>query len=249
MTIAGDPALALDPVIMAERVGITPDGWQAEALRSGAPRALWNCSRQSGKSTIAALLAVHGALYEPGTLQLLLSPSERQSGELFKKCASAYRTLGRPVPPASETALTVTLENGSRIVSLPGRSGTVRGYSGVRRLIVDEAAWVLDELYFAVLPMLAVSGGSLLAMSTPNGKRGFFFQEWVDGGPEWQRLEVPATRCPRIGPAFLAEQRRRMPRARYEQEYQCAFGEAEGAAFAYEDIQAALDPEVTPLWS
>ncbi len=216
-------------------------------LRVDALRALWNCSRQSGKSTIAALLAVHGAIYEPGALQLLLSPSERQSGELFKKAAGYYRALGRPVPADSETALTLTLENGSRIVSLPGKEASIRGYSGVRRLIVDEASRVPDELFYAILPMLAVSGGSLLAMSTPFGKRGFFFNEWTEGGPGWVRVEVPATSVPRISAAFLDEQRRRMPAAWYRQEYECRFEEAEGAVFGYEDIRAMVNPDLEPL--
>jgi len=247
--MAADLAVGLDPVLLAERVGITPDPWQRDVLRSSAPRMLLNCSRQSGKSTIAAILAVHGALYEPGTLQLLLSPSERQSGELFKKCAAAYGDLGRPVPSRSETALTVTLENHSRIVSLPGTEGTIRGYSGVRRLIVDEAARVLDDLYHAVLPMLAVSGGSLIGMSTPWGKRGWWFQEWTSGGDDWRRIGVPATACPRIAPSFLKEQQRRMPRAWFDQEFMCRFEEAEGAVWSYEQIQAALDSELTPLWT
>lgn len=247
--IAADLAVALDPVLLARQVGLEADAWQTDALRSAAPRALWNCSRQSGKSTIAALLAVHGAVYEPATLQLLLSPSERQSGELFKKAAGFYHALGRPVPATSETALTLTLANGSRIVSLPAQEHTIRGYSGVRRLIVDEASRVPDALYYAVRPMLAVSGGRLILMSTPWGKRGFFFREWTASGPTWRRFRVPATDCPRISACFLDEERESMPLTHFEQEYGCEFGEAEGAVFTYEQIQAALDPEVTPLWS
>lgn len=245
--IAGDLALALDPVLLAERVGIVPDDWQRDALRSDTPRALWNCSRQSGKSTIAALLAIHGAAYEPGSLQLLLSPSERQSGELFKKATAFYSVLGRPVPIASETTLALTLANGSRIVSLPGRESSIRGFSAVRRLIVDEAARVTDELFYAVLPMLAVSGGSLLAMSTPFGKRGWWFQEWSDGGPGWQRVEVPATNVPRISAEFLEEQRQRMPARWFRQEYLCAFEEADDAVFMFDDIAAMIRPELEPL--
>jgi hypothetical protein len=70
--LARDLALALDPVLLARRAGIDPDPWQAEVLRSTAPRRLLNCSRQSGKSTVAAVRAVHVALYEPGSLVLLL---------------------------------------------------------------------------------------------------------------------------------------------------------------------------------
>jgi hypothetical protein len=127
--LAGDLAAALDPVRLARRAGIEPDPWQARALRSGARRQILNCSRQSGKSTVTAVKALHKALYGPRSLTLLLSPTLRQSGELFKKVIGLYGDLGRPVPPESETALTLTLENGSRIVRLPGREGTVRGYS------------------------------------------------------------------------------------------------------------------------
>jgi len=118
--LASDLGMALDPVRLSQAAGIEPDPWQAQVLRSSAPRMLLNCSRQSGKSTTVATLAVHTALYEAGALVLLLSPSLRQSGELFKKALSVYQALGRPVPAQSESALQLELENGSRIVSLPG---------------------------------------------------------------------------------------------------------------------------------
>ncbi len=76
--------------------------------------------------------------------------------------------------------MTLRLENGSRIVSLPGTEGTVRGFSGVALLIVDEASRVDDALYHAVRPMLAVSHGKLVLLSTPWGKRGFFYREWAE---------------------------------------------------------------------
>src|SRR5918911_216885 len=166
--LVADLACALDPVVLAQQAGLDPDPWQADVLRSTAPRVLLNCSRQSGKSTVVAILAVHTALYDPGALVLLLSPTLRQSGELFKKCIGVYQALGRPVSPQSESALQLELETGSRIVSLPGKEGTIRGYSGVRLLAIDEAAWVPNDLYVSTRPMLAVSGGRLIALSTPH---------------------------------------------------------------------------------
>lgn len=227
--------------------GSPPDPWQASVLEGDDSRVLLNCSRQSGKSSVAAVIAVHGALTEPGTLQLLLSPALRQSQELFTKCLDAYQAAGRPVTPDAETSMSVRLANGSRIVSLPSKEATVRGYSGVRRLIVDEASRVPDELYFAILPMLAVSGGSLLAMSTPWGKRGWWFQEWAEGGGDWKRVEVPATLCPRISAGFLEEQRRRLPARWFSQEYLCQFEEAEDAVFRHEDIAAAFTSDLEAL--
>ncbi len=61
------------------------------------------------------------------------------------------------------------LENGSRIVSLPGTEGTIRSYSAVRLLLVDEASRVDDDTIAAVRPMLAVSGGQLIALSDARG--------------------------------------------------------------------------------
>ncbi len=241
--LAADLALALDPVLLARRAGIEPDPWQADVLRSAAPRRLLNCSRQSGKSTVAAIRAVHAALYEPGSLILLLSPALRQSQELFRKCLDVYRALDHPEPPEAESALRLELANGSRVVALPGKEGTIRGFSGVRLLIVDEASRVPDELYRSVRPMLAVSGGDLDAMSTPFGTRGWWYEAWRSEEP-WERYEVPATQVPRISPEFLAEERRTLGEWWFEQEYMCRFLDAETQAFRREDIDRAFEEEV-----
>ncbi len=241
--LPADLAAALDPARLARRAGIEPDPWQARMLRSAASRLLLNCSRQSGKSTTTGILATHTALYDAGSLTLLLSPTLRQSGELFRKCLAVYRALGRPVPAESETALTLTLENGSRIVSLPGKDGTIRGYSGVRLLVVDEASRVPNDLYLAVRPMLAVSGGRLALLSTPFGTRGFFYEAWRDRAA-WDWYEVLATDCPRIPPEFLEEERRTLGEWWYQQEYFCQFLDAQSAAFRREDIDRAFSEEV-----
>jgi hypothetical protein len=243
VSLADDLALALDRGEFARSAAFEPDGWQADALLSEAPRQLYNAGRQSGKSTVAAILAVHTALYEPGSLALLLSPTLRQSQELFKKCLGFYREAGRPVAPESETALTLTLENGSRIVSLPGKEGTVRGYSGVRLLVIDEAARVPDDLYASVRPMLAVSAGRLVALSTPFSARGWWAEAWRSW-EAWERYEVPATDVPRISPEFLEEERRTLGEWWFEQEYMCAFLDGETQAFGREDIERTFDEEV-----
>jgi hypothetical protein len=212
-------------------------------LWSGSSRMLLNCSRQSGKSTITATLAVHTAVYAPGSLVLLVSPTLRQSGELFKKSLGMYRALGRPVPAESETALTLTLKNGSRIVSLPGKEGIVRSYSGVALIAIDEASRVPNDLYVALRPMLAVSGGRLIALSTPFGTRGWWYEAWRGSEP-WERYEVPATMCPRIPAAFLEEEQRTIGEWWFRQEYQCEFLDAETQAFRREDIDRAFNEEV-----
>ena len=244
-----DLRLALDCVAFAEKLGIVPDGWQEDLLRSSADRVLLNCSRQSGKSTMSAVIALHRALYHPGSLILCLAPALRQSQELFAKIAGFYRDLGRPVSPIGERKLSLELENGSRIITLPGTEKTIRGFSGVSLLIVDEAARVEDELYFAVRPMLAVSGGALIMLSTPYGQRGIFYEEWTSGDSrEWQRFRVSANRVPRISPEFLSEERRALGSRWFEQEYLCVFGELEGAVFSQEAIDRMFDTEYKLLF-
>src|ERR687894_908473 len=176
-----DLRLALDRSAFARALGIEPDPRQGRLLRSSSDRVLLNCSRQSGKSTMTGLIALHRALYHPGSLILCLAPALRQSQELFGKVLGFYRDLGRPVTAQAERKLSLELKNGSRIMTLPGTEKTIRGFSGVSLLVVDEAARVADELYFAVRPMLAVSGGTLMMLSTPYGKRGVFYEEWISG--------------------------------------------------------------------
>lgn len=246
--LAVDLARALDPVQLARGVGMVPDAWQAEVLRTDAPRVLLNCCRQSGKSSTCATKAVHVAVYEPGALILLLSPSQRQSAELFKKVTAVYRSLGRPVPSESENALSLTLENGSRVVSLPGTEGTIRAYSAVRLLLVDEAARVPDDVIAAVRPMLAVSGGQLIALSTPYGCRGWWYEAFENGGATWERVRIPASSCPRISAAFLAEERAALGPWYYEQEYECEFRSAGGQMFTEDMIAAMFSTDVQPLF-
>ena len=238
----------LDPAAFMEAAGTKPDPWQTQLLRSGAPRMLLLCARQTGKSTTAAVMAIHEAIYRPPALCLLLSPSLRQSGELFRKVIATFHALPAPPRVAEESALRLELQNGSRIVSLPGEETTIRGFSGVRLLIVDEAARVPDELYYSTRPMLAVSGGRLAALTTPFGKRGFFYEAWTSGGQAWQRVRITAKECSRISASFLEEERRALGSWWFAQEYECQFVETTDSVFLLEDIEAAFSDDVEPLF-
>jgi hypothetical protein len=175
-------------------------------------------------------LALKTALLEAGSLVLLLSPSLRQSGELFRKVAGFYRRLGRPIPSEKENALSLELDNHSRIVSLPSTEETIRGYSGVSLLVIDEAARVPGELYRSVRPMLATSKGRLVALSTPFGKQGWFYDAWR-GSSAWERVRVTAWDCPRIGKDWLEKERREQGDVWFRQEYECCFEQMAGLVY------------------
>jgi hypothetical protein len=238
-----------DAVLIANRAGIVPDAWQSDLLRSDAKQMILLCSRQSGKSTITSILALHQAIYTANSLILLLSPSLRQSQELFRKLQFFYNALESDSLPTAteESALRMELSNGSRIIALPGKEATIRGFSGVSLLIIDEASRVEDALYQSVRPMLAVSGGRIILLSTPFGKRGFFFAEWTDG-EDWRRVKITAEQCPRIDKEWLKRERQMIGDWWYLQEYFCEFVETNDQVFSFDDIQNALDSDIKPLF-
>jgi hypothetical protein len=142
----------------------------------------------------------------------------------------------------------LTLSNGSRLVSLPGKETTVRGYSGVRLLVVDEAARVDDSLYYSIRPMMATSCGRIACLSTPFGQRGFFYQEYVNGPDDWRRVRVRAEECPRIPRAFLMEERLSLGPWWFSQEYDCEFRDTSDQVFSTSVVDAALDPDLDPVF-
>jgi hypothetical protein len=153
---------------------------------------------------------------------VLISPSQPQSTELFKKIHGFWSKLAG-VPKADQETLTkMQLANGSRIVSLPGSEKTTRGYSAARLVVMDEASRVPDELLAVVRPMLATTRGRFLAMSTPAGKRGWFYEAW-ERGEGWERVQVRAEDCPRISAEFLKEEMSALGPMQFSQEYECQF--------------------------
>lgn len=240
---------ALDPVTFArDRLDFKPDPWQVEVLSNKGKRVLLNCCRQSGKSTIVSILAAHRAFYYPKSTVLLVSRTQRQSSELFLKALDHLESLGAFGNKRAKNKYSCDLKNGSRIVALPGSPMGIRGFSGIDLLAIDEAAYVSDELYKSVRPMLAVSGGTLIAMSTPFGKRGWFFEEWDGGEETWQRVAVPAKNCPRISQEFLEEERKSLGPLWFASEYDCVFVDTAGQMFSFDSITRAISRRVKPLF-
>jgi hypothetical protein len=217
----------LSPTYFArEFLGFHPDPAQAKVLHEAVPhkRIALNCNRQWGKSTVAAILAVHRLFTHPGVTVLIVAPSGRQSGETLLKVAAYLAILGIAPRRDGVNERSLVLPNGSRIASLPAVDATVRGFSAVSMLIVDEASRVPDGVYLALRPCLAVSRGDLVLVSTPNGRRGFFYREMTQTGPGWFRHTGPVTECggSRIPQEFLDEEKARGD-TYYRQEYLCEF--------------------------
>jgi len=100
----------------------------------------------------------------------------------------------------------------------------------------------------AVRPMLATTSGRFVGLSTPFGKRGWFWDAW-DQGEGWERIRITADQCPRIDPDWLADERRVIGDFAYRQEYECEFLDDGHSLFSSDIIAKAFSPEVAPLWS
>jgi hypothetical protein len=238
----------LDPVKFAqERLDFHPDNLQRAVLDLHARRGILNCSRQWGKSTLTAVKAVHRALTSE-SLIVVVSPCERQSAEFVRKAARFVARLGIRPRGDGDNATSLLFPNGSRIVGLPGTEATIRGFSAVSLLLIDEASRVPDDLYKAVRPMLAVSGGSLWLMSTPNGKRGFFYETWAGQIGSWLKIKATAAECRRIPEAFLEEERRELGDRMFRQEYMCEFLAAEDALFDIDLVMSRITDACEPLF-
>jgi len=238
------------------RLGKIPDPWQEEVLDSSSRFIALNCCRQAGKTDVVAFLAGHEAAYKPDSLILATAPAERQSKILFARTRAVVEKAGVTMTAASKTHM--EFDNGSEIYALPGKDGTIRGYSP-KLVIIDEASRAADELYYAVRPMMAMNDGRMVLLSTPWGKRGFYHEVWMGGAPEqtwhapwkegapeddWHRISVNAREHPRYPQEFVDSEQAVLPDWIFKQEYMCEFAETQDAVFAYNDIEAMFLDDV-----
>lgn len=236
---------ALDPPLLTQRARLFLDDWQKEVLRAKPKRGIVLASRQSGKSTVAAAAVLHEAIYNPGCTSLVVAPAERQSKEFLVRLRTLLSALGQGAPEVqSEAQMYLLLQNGSRIIATPGSEQTLRGFTVNGICVLDESSRIEETTYEAVRPMLAVGGGRLLCISTPNGSTGWFADAWhskEDAG--WERWKVTALDCPRITPEFLAFERASLSDATFRQEYLCEFVDDSSSVFDAAAIRRAFNQE------
>ncbi len=204
------------------------DDWQKEVLKTKGNIVL--CSgRQVGKSTVIAMKAGEYAINNPKKIILVIAAVERQALLLFEKIlAYIFNKNKRLIETGKDkpTKHTLKLINKSIIHCLPtGESGYgIRGYT-IDQLYADEAHHISEDVWAAVTPMLATTGGDIILLSTPMGRSGYFFRCFSDDtftkfqisteevakkrGPEMrERLEI-----------FIASEKQRMTKRQFLQEY------------------------------
>lgn len=194
--------------------GIDPLPWQHQYLREASDSLILK-GRQVGASTAGSTLAVKIARYVPGSLAAIVSPSLKQSQEVKLKASRVCVALGETL--RRDSATTIELTNGSRIMSLPGSPKSVRGWTA-DLLIIDEAAFIDPETFLAARATVA-TGGRIVVQSTPAGPFGPFYDLWEEGGTEWARYQVRSDQVGIITSEFLEREAASLDPEEYAQEY------------------------------
>lgn len=208
--------------------GVKLDEWQKQLYYSKSQQIVVRSGRQVGKTTTVAAKALSNALTNKNHIVLIVSRAHRQSNYLFDMVRDLVFEMGIKIPHENMTMTKIIFSNGSRVYSLPsGFSGdSIRGMT-VHTLIIDEAAYVPENVYVAIEPMLATTQGQFILLSTPAGPEGFFYKACHN--PEFEKYHVPSTKCARIPASWLEKKRKSMSLAEFKREYEGEFVElAEG---------------------
>lgn len=157
--------------------------YQAQFMTAPEHRKLWISGRQLGKSTTMAVCLARAALAKKNGLSLCVSVNSRSASEIVRKC----QTVADAVYKLTKGQITYTagfdhvnFSNGSRIMSLPSTSDSLRGFTA-QCVCIDEAAYIanLDDVLQAIGPTLTRQpDADLILASTPAGKNGPFYDLW-----------------------------------------------------------------------
>lgn len=234
---------------LAAEMGLALDDWQRRVLASAHRRKICLVGRQGGKGVIGTLATIEKMVGDAGSKTVVLAPTEDQSKRLLSRIKEAYARLSAAPRIVTDAVNEFQLINGSRVLAMPGSERSIRGIDAVNLLVVDEAALVPDPLYHAVRPFLATTNGEEIDLSTPHGKRGWFYSSYVRATTppipgHLFAVAVTAEQIPRISPGFLANERAELGDFVYRQEYGCEFLDDETQVFASDLIAAAKSPEV-----
>ena len=202
--------------------------WQSDVIRGVLAKGkgtihVVKSSRQCGKSVMCESIILKYAVDLKGSFSMYLSPTIKQARKVFKEIVKAI-SRSSVFLKSNESFLEITFKNGSTIAFCSAEQGeNLRGYTVSGVLIVDEAAYIEDEVFDAVLPTTDIHKAPIIIVSTPRFRVGFFYDYYVDGlsrndtisSYDWSSYDKSAL----ISPARLEFYRRRMNKTKFTQDY------------------------------
>ncbi len=231
-----------------EKLGFRPDPMQRRLLDTNSRRVLLNCTRQWANRRPRRPRRCTRPYTKPESLTLVVSPSGRQSGEFLRKAAHFARKLGVRVKGDGDNEISLAFPNGSRLVGVPGNEATVRGFSAVRLLLVDEASRVSEGTLRSGPTDAGGERRSALAAEHAGGEAGILLRSVGArragvgagaGAGDGMSADRP--------PHSLESERRTMGDRYFRQEFLCEFVATECAVFDRDLIERAFTDAFEPL--
>lgn len=232
-------------------LGVEPYAYQKDFLNHSSNRKLLVGGRQIGKTTMLSWMAIHRFVTQKDTNVLIIAPTQRQVWNFLEKLKSEISEwLDNPDQYGIEyeSKSEIRASNGSKIFGLPaaGKGDTIRGFT-VDTVIVDEAAFIDDEIYTSVLrPMLFTTEGEFILSGTPWGKEGYFYKKYEEADdPEvdspWNTWQIATMQNPDVGPEQIEESRRELTPNEYDREILGEFADKKNAFFKNATINRCLE--------
>ena len=132
--------------------------------------------RQCGKSFVASLILIYFSLNRKDTISMIVEPTLNQSRRIFKDIVKMLDGSGI-IKNANQSLLSIDFINGSEIIFKSAEQyDAIRGYSVSGILIVDEGAFIVDDVYEILFPVRDAHNSPMLVISTPLFCDGYFYR-------------------------------------------------------------------------
>lgn len=132
--------------------------------------------RQCGKSFLASLILIYFSLNKRDTTSLIVEPTLNQSRRVFKEITKMLEG-SNIIKNANQSLLSIDFINGSEIIFKSAEQyDAIRGYSVSGILIVDEGAFIVDDVYEILFPVRDAHNAPMLVISTPLFCDGYFYR-------------------------------------------------------------------------
>lgn len=181
-------------------------------------------TRQAGKSVMCENVLIKCSLDHPKQSSIMICPTFRQGKKIYRSIVRKFK--GTPLlDNANASDLEIIFTNGSQISFLSAEQGdSLRGFTVSRYgiLILDEAAYIADEVFYTVTPFVNANNAPILIVSTPRFKAGFFFEFYNDGlmgRPNVYAYDFADYSNPFVTPEKLEMYRHKMPLNLYRADY------------------------------
>ena len=204
--------------------------------------------RQVGKSIMLESILLQTAINKSKSCSICLSPTLEQARKVFNDVKKVVKPT-KLYSKHNDLQLLIMLRNGSTIFfkSAEQKDG-LRGYTVTGIYVVDEAAFISDDVFFETLAWVNVSQAPVVLCSTPKHKTGFFFKYYMLGlsnepnifSYNWSEFDTSAL----LPAEKLAEYQRNLPQSQFKTEFLGEFLDNEGGVFG--DFGKIISNEYNP---